>query len=71
MYAVVGDGQNIYCYFVVNGYFFFIQSTGFWIQFVTSFRSFIKNFVLDGTDRPESYEEAFIDMLKMLTTENR
>ncbi|GFG33034.1 hypothetical protein Cfor_00047 [Coptotermes formosanus] len=46
------------------------QGAGFWIQFVTSFRSFVSNSVLDRTGGCESYEEAFIDMLKILTTEN-
>jgi hypothetical protein len=50
---------------------FVSQGAGFWIQFVTSFRSFISNSGLDRTGGRESYEEAFIDMLKTLTTENR
>lgn len=46
------------------------QGAGFWIQFVTSFRSFISNSGLDRTGGCESYEEAFIDMLKILTTKD-
>ncbi|XP_023707134.1 uncharacterized protein LOC111864259 isoform X2 [Cryptotermes secundus] len=46
------------------------QGAGFWIQFVTSFRSFISNFDPGITNGCESHEEEFIDMLKMLTTEN-
>ncbi|XP_021928848.1 uncharacterized protein LOC110834226 isoform X2 [Zootermopsis nevadensis] len=46
------------------------QRAGFWIQFVTSFRSFITNFWMYGHASPEINEEAFVDMLKLLTTEN-
>jgi hypothetical protein len=53
------------------GISFFLQYVGFWIQFVTSFRYFVSNYGMDRSASQESYEEAFIDMLKMLTTENR
>jgi hypothetical protein len=52
-------------------FIFLPQGAGFWIQFVTSFRSFISNSGLDRTGGCESYEEAFIDMLKILTTKDR
>ena len=58
-------------YWIGLSFLFLPQGAGFWIQFVTSFRSFISNSGLDRTDGCECCEEAFIDMLKILTTVNR
>ncbi|KAJ4437232.1 hypothetical protein ANN_17367, partial [Periplaneta americana] len=50
------------------------QGIGFWIQFVTSFRSFMfnQNFYFGAQSaEAELYEKAFIDMLQMLTEKDR
>lgn len=58
-------------YWIGISFLFLPQGAGFWIQFVTSFRSFISNSGLDRTGGCECCEEAFIDMLKILTTVDR
>jgi len=58
-------------YWIGISFLFLPQGAGFWIQFVTSFRSFISNSGVDRTGGCECCEEAFIDMLKILTTVDR